>query len=97
MEDTSYEILESLKAKSLRLISLYEKAKGENGRLLADKQEMTEEIHRQHEMIKLLEDKNKKLQLAEAFKVSSADTNDAKLKIGRIVKEIDKCIALLNR
>jgi hypothetical protein len=32
----------------------------------------------------------------DAFKASSADVKDAKRKIGKIVKEIDKCISLLN-
>ena len=44
-----------------------------------------------------IEEKNKKLQLAGAFKSSSDDAQDAKLKIGKIVREIEKCIALLNK
>ena len=81
----------------MQLVAYYEKIQREYKELLAEHQKDKEEIARQYGLIKDLEEKNKKLQLAEAFKGSSADTNDAKLKIGRIVKEIDKCIALLNR
>ena len=45
---------------------------------------------------KELEKKVNNLQLVEAFKSSSADVKEAKQKIARLVKEIDKCIALLN-
>jgi capsule polysaccharide export protein KpsE/RkpR len=43
------------------------------------------------------EEKNRKLQLAAAFKSGSTDAQEAKLKIGKIVREIDKCVALLNK
>ena len=79
------------------LIADHEKAKREQVDLLAENQMLKNEISRQHQVISGLEERSKKLQLAEAFNSSSADTDDAKLKIGRIVKEIDKCIALLNR
>ena len=42
------------------------------------------------------EEKINRLQLAEAFKSSSTDVKEAKQKIGKIIKEIDKCISLLN-
>jgi len=46
--------------------------------------------------IKELENKVNKLQLVEAFRTSSQDVKEAKQKIGKMVKEIDKCIAMLN-
>jgi hypothetical protein len=97
MEERANELLKRLRDKQLQLIAYYEKTKREYVDLLAENQKNKDEIVRQYDTIKGLEEKNKKLQLAEAFKGSSADTNDAKLKIGRIVKEIEKCIALLNR
>jgi hypothetical protein len=97
MEERVNELLKRLRSRQLQLIAYYEKTQRECVELLAEKQRDKEEMVRQYERIKELEEKNKKLQLAEAFKGSSADTNDAKLRIGRIVREIDKCIALLNR
>jgi hypothetical protein len=97
MEKRVNELLKRLRSKQLQLMSHYEKTQHEYVELLAESKKNKDEIVRQYEVIKELEEKNKKLQLAEAFKGSSADTNDAKVKIGSIVKEIDKCIALLNR
>jgi hypothetical protein len=97
MEERVNELLKHLRSKQLQLISHHEKAQHEYVELLAESQRNKDEIIRQYAVIKELEEKNKKLQLAEAFKGSSADTSDAKLKIGSIVKEINKCIALLNR
>jgi transcription elongation GreA/GreB family factor len=97
MEEQINELLNRLKNKQLQLIACHEKAKREGVDLATENKGLKNEIARQHQVIRDLEEKNKKLQLAEAFKNSSADTDDAKLKIGRIVKEIDKCIALLNR
>jgi hypothetical protein len=37
------------------------------------------------------------LKLAKSLTGDGKDSQDAKLKINRIVREIDKCIALLNR
>ena len=44
-----------------------------------------------------LEEKYNKLKISKALIVSSNDVHDAKLKVNRMVREIDKCIALLNR
>ena len=43
-----------------------------------------------------LEQQIDKLQLTEAFKSSASDIKEAKQNISRLVREIDKCIALLN-
>ncbi len=37
------------------------------------------------------------LKLAKTIKMSSGDTQDAKIKINKIVREIDECIALMNK
>ncbi len=79
-----------------RLISLYEQMKMERDILLKEKLLLHDTVEAKDKRIKELEEKNKKLQLAEAFKASSIDKQDAKQKIARIVKEIDKCIGLLN-
>ena len=40
--------------------------------------------------------KEDQLQLTNAFEASSEDVKEAKQKIGRLGKEIDKCISMLN-
>ena len=85
-----------LRDKVERLISLYEQVKMERDVLFSERTLLQETVDTKDRQIQELEDKNKKLQLAEAFKASSTDKQDAKQKIGKIVKEIDRCIGLLN-
>ena len=85
-----------LRDKVERLISLYEQVKMERDVLFSERALLQETVDTKDRQIQELEDKNKKLQLAEAFKASSTDKQDAKQKIGKIVKEIDRCIGLLN-
>ena len=90
-------IIKELNAKIQRLIFLYEEAKKKSADLQQSVEVRDAKIEELMATITNLEDKNKKLQLAGAFKASSEDTRDAKLKIGKIVREIDKCMALLNK
>lgn len=85
-----------LRNKVERLISLYEQVKMERDMILNEKALLQKAVDTKDRQIQELEDKNKKLQLAEAFKASSTDKHDAKQKIGKIVKEIERCIGLLN-
>ncbi len=78
MEDKIQEIVEQLKNKCLRLMELHRQAKDEAAGLLMENKSLKEALHREQEFITVLKEKNKQLQLAEAFKASSTDTNDAK-------------------
>ncbi len=87
----------SLKAKIKELISAYEKLKEENLKLSEQKATL-ENVLQERELAFLeLDRKYNQQQLAKAFAASSEDTHDAKIKVNRIVREIDQCIALLNR
>jgi chromosome segregation ATPase len=86
-----------LNQKIHQLLSVCERMKSERDRLQTSVAERDAQIADLNQQFKELEEKNKKLQLARAFETSGIDTRDAKLKIGRIVREIDKCMALLNK
>ena len=49
------------------------------------------------ERLKEIEEKYNKLKISKALITSSEDVHDAKLRVNRMVREIDKCIALLNK
>lgn len=95
MDNTS-EIVSRLKNKLEQLVELYEQMRSKCDELEKEKLHLTNLLNEKEEYILEIEEKNRKLQLAGAFKSSSNDAQDAKLKIGKIVREIDKCIALLN-
>jgi len=54
-------------------------------------------IKEQENRISELSNENNQNNLAEAFLKNNGNPLEAKLKINNIVREIDKCIALLNR
>ncbi|HOS85149.1 MAG TPA: hypothetical protein PK199_09560, partial [Bacteroidales bacterium] len=59
--------------------------------------ELQQIIEQQNNTIKELERNYKNLQIAKAVSDSGGDTTEAKRKIEEIVREIDTCIALLNK
>ncbi len=103
MKETSRTALEKLKSQIELLISRYETTAAENERL---KDEISKyktrilhyeiEISKNNNRKKELEDKINRLQLGEAFVASSGSSNEAKQVITGLIREIDKCIALLN-
>lgn len=94
---TDYQtVINGLKTKIETIISKYEQVASDNRKLSQELIIYKAEEEKNINKIKELEEKVNKLQLVEAFKTSSTDVKEAKQKIGKIVKEIDKCIALLN-
>jgi methyl-accepting chemotaxis protein len=89
-------IIGDLKRKIELIISKYEQIVSENKKLESELANCKYALENSINNIKDLEEKVNRLQIAEAFKSSSQDVKEAKQRIGRIVKEIDKCIALLN-
>lgn len=90
-------VFNELNHKVHQLLSVCERLRGERHQLHERVVECEVQIAGLNRQMNELEEKNKKLQLARAFETSGIDTRDAKLKIGRIVREIDKCMALLNK
>lgn len=91
------EIIHSLKEKIKDIFSVVEQLKLTNKALYKEKEELLETIRSKDKKINELESKYNTLKLAKSVIASSGDAHDAKIKVNRIVREIDKCIALLNR
>ena len=91
------EISDSIKQKVQLLVNAYDKMKQEYETLLVQKKQLEVDLSNKEQAYnELLEDFNH-LKLAKAIEVSSLDVHDARIKVNRIVREIDNCIALLNR
>ena len=91
------EIVKSLKGKINTVIELYEREKKSNEQLISENKKLNLEIINQNNKINNIENNYTKLKIAKTILSSSDDAHDAKIKINRIVREIDNCIALLNR
>ena len=77
----------------LTLISLYEKAKREKDEIRDELEQKKAEAERYLKLIKELEKQIDNLKLKNAFLATSGD-EEAKERIDRLIREIDKCIAL---
>ncbi len=103
MNVTNKNIIVNHKQRIELFISKFEQVVAENKKLKEDVLKQNEQLGNYKQIIKTKEDKIKELeqkidelQLAGAFSSSSADVKEARQNISRLVREIDKCIALLN-
>ena len=97
MSSAQEDAMELLQQRVQRVLELYSSRKSENEQLIRQNEELEGKIQLDQEKIKEIEEKYNKLKISKALIASSKDVHDAKLKVNRLVREIDKCIALLNR
>ena len=79
------------------LILLYNKSIEENKKLKTELNNKTEKITILESELSELKTKYEKLKLAKTIEGTISETGDAKQKLNRIIREIDNCIALLNK
>ncbi len=91
------EILEGIKDKIQSIKDRMQEQSDENNRLKMKNDDLQQVVQQKQSIIDELEQKNQQLSLVKSIMADSADAHDAKIRINRIVREIDKCIALLNR
>tara|TARA_B100000902_G_C27322533_1_gene925728 strand:- start:3165 stop:3446 length:282 start_codon:yes stop_codon:yes gene_type:complete len=90
-------IVDNLEIKIKKLISLYEIEKQEKKSAIQEIENIKKELIDQREIIKELEEKIKLVKLSRVVSSSGDDNKRTKQKINDYVREIDKCIALLNK
>ncbi len=88
--------LDSLKTRIEVLVSNYEQVSAHNRELSEELDRCRHELDTNKLRINELEKQIENLQLIGAFSVSSRDNREAKQKIGKLIKEIDNCIDMLN-
>ena len=86
---------DKLRAKIEKLLHLHTALEGDNARLTEERFNLLKTIEDQKQVIRELEEANKLTRLAQQLPENG--NQDLKLKINELVREIDKCIALLNR
>jgi hypothetical protein len=91
------EIINQLQTNINHLKSLYEKEKLTCKDLNLANSELSKKLNQKNFEIESLEVKLSTLKLAKSMSGDNNDMHDAKIKVTNLVREIDKCIALLNR
>ncbi len=89
--------ISNLKENIKIIITLFEELKAKYNHLNEEKIELLGNVELKNKEIEDLKQKYETLKLAKTIAASSTDSHEAKLKVNRIVREIDKCIALLNK
>jgi len=96
MTEREVEELVLLKKKVNDLVSRYEETQRDLVTLRSEKEEIEKELGHKEERLNKLEQEYNKLQLSGAIKGDEESTRVARKRINKLVREIDKCIALLN-
>jgi dephospho-CoA kinase len=97
MNASHADTMNQLQQRIRQVVELYRKEKAENEQLKKRSIELEEKLKLDINRLNDLEEKYNKLKISKVLIASSSDMHDAKLKVNRMVREIDKCIALLNR
>ena len=95
MQDLSI-LVSGIEFKLRKLIEQDNQLKIENAQLLKTKEELSKLIENQKIIINKSEEKYKVLKIVKSLE-SSTNSFDQKIKINEILREVDKCIGLLNK
>ena len=92
------EIVENIEKKVTKFISLYHSVQEERNDILKQNGELKSEISEKDIAIKKLEEKIKLLRITKSVSAQELESSkESRKKINEYVREIDKCIALLNK
>jgi hypothetical protein len=80
-----------------KLILLYKEEKSENVKLSSEVDSLNNELNIYKAKYQEFEKKYDNLKLAKSLDGNTTDDKEARLKLNRIIREIDNCIALLNK
>jgi hypothetical protein len=90
-------LVSNLEKKVEKLVDLHRHSSKELSTLKQNNHELKQTIEQQKQIIKELEEKHKILKLSKSISGNNENTHELKLKINELIREIDKCAALLNK
>ena len=96
MNDVSTGI-EPLVSKLLKVKKRVDSLNEENGTLKQQVQDLERKLKAESDRIQTVQGEYDRLKLAKSLVSSSSDKAEMKFRVNELVKEIDRCIALLNR
>jgi hypothetical protein len=91
-------IVENIEKKVSKLIQLYHSVQKEKEDTLTEKNQLISDLSDKDKIINSLEEKIKLLRITKSVSTQDDERNkESRQKINEYVREIDKCIALLNK
>jgi hypothetical protein len=97
MDFPQQESLKDLRKKVHAIMNLCDTLRTEKDQWVHEKKELTEKLKIKEKEYIEIEHRYDLLKVSKMLLTGSEEAQDAKHKVNRIVREIDKCIALLNR
>lgn len=97
MANENIQIVNNLQHKITKLVERYRGIKIDNELLKNQNDQLAMKLEESAREMADLNEKFNTLKFSKTIEASSGDVHNAKIKINQIVREIDKCIALLNR
>jgi hypothetical protein len=98
MDSRFDEIFSNLRQRIRSVIALFEEQKSKADELRKRNLELSEQIDMLESKLGEMDKKYENLKIAKVLSsVPGEDVHETKLQVNKIVREIDKCIALLNR
>lgn len=96
MTEKEKELLSTFEARLRHLIYLHDELKRENAELRQALTQQKEEHQRTQDAYRELEKSYTDLKTATTISLNGSDVKETKLRLSKLVREVDKCIALLN-
>jgi len=91
-------LVENIEKKVNKLIQLYQSAQKEKEETLTENNQLISDLSDKDKTINSLEEKIKLLRITKSVSTQDNEKNkESRQKINEYVREIDKCIALLNK
>ena len=90
-------LVDNLEDKISKVVDRYKTLKGRVNVLLAENEKLNGDLRAAKDKSSKLEEKYNTLKISKTLELADGDVNATKHKINELVREIDKCIALLNR
>jgi len=97
MSELGFEDLNALNKKLDGLLERYIALRTENSELKTENGKLKQVLQEKEEEIKNLKTRYERVKLLGALKGGGENAAEAKRKINELVREIDRCVALLNR
>lgn len=96
MSDAERQQLKNFDAKVRRLLSLYKVTQRENADLYTELERRDEEIERLRSELRQSQSDYAHLKMAKMIEISDGELKDAKQRITKLVRDVNKCIGLLS-
>ena len=96
MTDVEDKLLSTFETRLRHLIYLHDELKHENAQLKQALEIKSKEYQQLQADFQLLEQHYTNLKTAATISLNGSDVKETKLRLSKLVREVDKCIALLN-